>query len=77
MGKPKIKNKYDPSQPPKQKLDPRKLLPKLLKSDTGVISKAQLQELSFFDLFQLIEEISQYIIGNPEKNVFSLFPMNL
>jgi len=63
--KPKAK---EPDMPPR-KIDPRKLLPKLLKSDTGIISKSQLSELSFFNLFQLIEELSQYIISNPEKNV--------
>lgn len=69
MGKLKLKKKFEPSNTPKPKFDPKKLLPKLLKSDTGVISKSQLRELSFFDLFQLIEEISQYVISNPEKNV--------
>lgn len=55
---------------PKPKYDSRKILPKLLKADSGILSKIQLSELSFFDLFQLIEEISQCIITNPEKNVF-------
>ena len=53
----------------KKNIDPRKILPKLLKNDTGIISKIQLSELSIFDLFQLCEELSQLIITNPEKNV--------
>lgn len=72
MGKQKFQKKKGDPQVPKQKLDPKKLLGRLLKSDSGIISKAQLQELSFFDCFQLIEEISQYILSNPEKNVSTL-----
>lgn len=53
-----------------QKIDSKKLLPKLLKNENGVISKNYLFKLSFFDMFQLIEEISAFIITCPEKNVF-------
>lgn len=56
-----------------QKNDPNKLLPKLLKNDTGVISKSQLSEISFLDIFQLIEEISSFVIANPEKNVLLFY----
>lgn len=66
-----LRRNQEDLQPVKKKNeDYNKILNQLLKNNNNyVISINQLNELSPSDLFQLIEEISQFVILNPEKNV--------
>lgn len=69
--KKKLRKSQEVLQPVKKKNENyNKLLNQLLKNNNNyVISISQLNELPPPDLFQLIEEISQFVILNPEKNV--------
>jgi hypothetical protein len=56
---------------PVSHLKPNSVLASLIKSDNVIISKESLHALGLPETIQLIDELAQFVIVAPEKNVIS------